>query len=107
MVKLKIALVFAIITCIFTAVSAISEQARIMTIFYRVIISMLVFGLVGYFAAIYIQQKIELKLNLLTKKAPTTEPSPLPPGDESSSVEPNIKFSPLTAENLEHITEAK
>ena len=102
MVKIKIAFYFAMLACIFTAFSAISEQARIMTILYRVSVSILIFGLLGYFATNYIQQQVERKLSILTK-----ESLPDYPTDENSPVGQNIKFSPLTAENLEHITEMK
>lgn len=107
MVKIKIAFTFAMLACILTAASAISEQARIVTILYRMTVSMLLFGLIGYFVINLIQPHIERKLMALTEPGQQIDISQNPRTDELASGEQGTHFSPLAADNLEHITEMK
>jgi hypothetical protein len=107
MVKIQIAFAFAMLSCILTAVSAILEEARIVTILYRMGVSMLIFGSLGYFSITFIQQQVEHQLQIATKNGQKTDVSQNPPTDELMPGGNNTNFSPLTAENLEHITEMK
>lgn len=109
MVKIKIAftLAMAMLACILTAASAISEQARTVTILYRMGVSMFLFGLLGYFFTNYFQKVVERKLNVLTATQQKNDLSQNPLTDELAPVGQSNKFSPLAAENLEHITETK
>lgn len=107
MVKIKIAFTFAMLACILTAVCALSEQARIVTILYRMAVSMLLFGFLGYFSAAFIQRQVERKLRVTTEKGQKIDISQNPQTDKLAPVGQNTNFSPLTAENLEHITEMK
>ena len=107
MVKLKIAFAFAMLACILTATSAILGEARIVTILYRMGVSMLIFGSIGYFSTNFIQQQVAHKLRVATEQRQKNDISQNQPNDELASVGQKNNFSPLTAENLEHITEMK
>lgn len=108
MVKLMIAVAFAMIACILTALSAITGQARTVTILYRMGVSMLLFGLVGYVATWFLQTKIKQKLLELQKDQQKVDISPSNNSiDESTSQGNSEQFNPLQTEKLEHITEVK
>ncbi len=107
MVKIKLSFTFAMLACILTAACALAEQARIVTILYRMAVSMLLFGLLGYFSADFIQQQIERKLRVITEEEQKIDISHNPQTDKLAPVGQDTNFSPLTAENLEHITEMK
>jgi lysylphosphatidylglycerol synthetase-like protein (DUF2156 family) len=107
MVKLKIAFTFAMLACILTAVCALAEQARIVTILYRMAVSMLLFGFLGYFSIDFIQQQVERKLRGRTEPGQKINISQNPQTDKLGPVGQKTSFSPLTAENLERITEMK
>lgn len=110
MVKIKIiiAFTFAMIACVLTIFSALAEHARLMTILYRMGVSMFLVGVLGYMAANFMQPYIE-KLSEQKPEGQKTDISqnPLNDGDEGSQAKQDAQFSPLTAEKLDHITTAK
>jgi hypothetical protein len=107
MVKLKIAFTFAIISCILTIFSALTEHVRISTLFYRMIVSMLLFGVVGYFVSGFIQKYISRLLIKLQQNEDSNDVLQNPLPDNNSSDGKDTEFRPLTVQKLEHISETK
>ncbi|MBU2701986.1 putative phage tail protein [Sporomusaceae bacterium BoRhaA] len=111
MVKIKIiiAFTFAMIACVLTIFSALAEHARLMTILYRMGVSMFLVGVLGYIAANFMQPYIEQKLIEQKPEGQKTDISqtPLNDSDEGSQAKQDAQFSPLTAEKLDRITTAK
>lgn len=106
-IKIMIAFTFAMIACVLTIFSALAEHARLMTILYRMGVSMIFVGLLGYMAANFMMPYIERKLIEQKPKGQKIDISQPPLTDEGSQVKQNAQFSPLTAEKLEHIPTAK
>ncbi len=106
--KIKIAFAFAIIACSLTTLSALAGHARAETILYRVSVSLILFGLAGYFITNVIQQRIEQKFAALEQQEQKDDLSQPSLHDEISSDEQeDIPFDPLIPKNLEHISSVK
>jgi len=103
--KLRIAWCLALVVGTLTLINGILYDARLVTIFYRVAISIVVFGLVGYGAGIIIENFLK---KLLVKKAAEDQHIKVASEQQTADELPNeSEFSPFTSGNFQQISRPK
>ncbi|WP_378951880.1 hypothetical protein [Pelosinus sp. sgz500959] len=105
MLKLRIALCLALVVGTLTLTNGILYGARLTTIIYRVLISLIVFGIAGYFLG-FVGEKFFKEL--LLKYTPQEQHIDVVSQQEQIEDLPSENaFSPFTSENFEQISRPK
>lgn len=105
MLKLYIALCLALVVGIFTLIIGFLNDARLATILYRTIISMVVFGGCGYFlggVAENFLHSLLARFNIIDPEVDNISEQEIT--DQPPNTTP---FSPFTSENLERVYRPK
>ncbi len=105
MPKLYVALCLALVVGTLTLTNGILHDARWMTILYRVLISMIIFGIAGYFLGVVGEKFLK---ELLLKYAPQEEQIDVVTQEEElENLPAENGFSPFASENFEQISRPK
>lgn len=113
MLKLRIALCLALVVGTLTLTNGVLHDARVTTIIYRVMISVVLFGVVGYGLAV-MGEKIYREL--VAKNSNPGEEIEVVPEEQinivskeqtNDEVVPEAEFSPFASENFEQISRPK
>ncbi len=112
MLKLYVALGLALVVGTLTLTNGILHGARFMTIFYRVLISIAIFGIAGYFLGFAVEKFVN---ELLVKDAAANEQQiDIASQEEEAETEVAAEegltentFSPFASENFEQISRPK
>lgn len=100
MLKLRIALCLALVVGALTLLNGMLQGARLETIIYRIIISIAIFGFIGYGMGMLVEGFIRTKLSeKLSKNSMQEEVS-----DKGSE---NSGFTPFTSNSFEQVTRPK
>lgn len=105
MLKLRVALCLALVVGTLTLTNGIFYGARLMTIVYRVLISLIIFGFAGYFLGV-VAEKF-LKELLLKYTDPVQDIDVVTEEEITEGLPPENGFSPFTTENFEQISRPK
>lgn len=105
MFKLRVALGLALIVGTLTLTNGILYDARLITIFYRVLISLIIFGIAGYFLGI-VAEKF-LNGLLLKDNAQEQDMDVVRQQETIEDLPPENEFSPFASENFEQISRPK
>jgi len=103
--KLRIALCLALIVGALTLLNGMLQGARLETVIYRIIISIAIFGLIGYGLGIIVERFLE---NIVVKNI---EQGPKDIVNEEQPLEEDLpvdsEFAPFTSESFQQITRPK
>lgn len=103
--KLRIALCLALVVGTLTLMNGILYGARIVTIIYRVVISVVVFGFAGYCIGVVFENFFK---NLLVTKKAQGQHIDIVSEQQTSDELPNESgFSPFTSDNFQQISRPK
>jgi len=103
--KLRTALCLALIVGTLTLLNGVLQGARIETIIYRIIVSIAIFGFIGYGIGLIVERFFEnIALKKLEEKSQRDE---LKENEPSDDVTENSEFAPFTSTSFEQITRPK
>lgn len=102
--KLKIAICFALIAGILTIIVSILKDIRILTTLYRMVVSAVIFGLVGYICGYITDNFLKVLLEKLKPAGENIDITTEPKVMESPSQVVSNNFSPFTKNDFEHIS---
>lgn len=105
MLKLRIALYLALVVGTLTLANGILYDARAVTIIYRVVISVVIFGLAGYCLGVGIE--VFLKRLLLKDIEKRQHNDTIHEQQVSDELSTESEFSPFTSGNFEQISRPK
>ncbi|AJQ27343.1 hypothetical protein [Pelosinus fermentans] len=104
MLKLRTALCLALIVGTLTLLNGVLQGARIETIIYRIIVSIAIFGFIGYGIGLIVERFLKIALKKLEEKSQRDE---LKENEPSDDVTENSEFAPFTSTSFEQITRPK
>lgn len=104
--KLRIALCLALIVGALTLLNGMLQGARLETVIYRIIISIAIFGIIGYVLGIIVERFLKKKLEVKNreqgqKKEIVNEEQPL------DDLPKDSEFAPFTSSSFQQITRPK
>lgn len=105
MLKLRIALSLALVVGALTLINGIVYDARFMTIIYRVLISIIIFGIAGYFLGTIVEKFLKILVTKSTDKGQHI--NVVSQEDVSDELVPENTFSPFSPEQFEQIERPK
>lgn len=105
MFKLRVALCLALLVGTLTFANGILYGARLTTIVYRVLISLLIFGTAGYFLGGVGEKFLKELLLKYTEQEPHKDI--VSQEEHIEELPPENAFSPFTSENFEQISRPK
>ena len=105
MLKLRIALCLALVVGTLTLINGIIYSARMVTIIYRVVISIVFFGLAGYSVAVLFENYFK---KILMNRTTQVQDVDISSEQQISAEQPNESgFSPFTSDNFQQIARPK
>lgn len=112
MLKLRMALYLALIVGTLTLINGVWHDARMATIIYRVMISVVLFGVVGYGLGVMgdkIYREVVAKRIAEEKEKEVTlgEQANIVNEQNNNEVTPEAEFSPFASEHFEQISRPK
>lgn len=105
MLKLRIALCLALVVGTLTLTNGIVYGARFMTIIYRVLISIIIFGIAGYFLGVVAEKFLKELLEKTTDQGQHI--NVVSQQEVTEELVPENTFSPFAPENFEQISRPK
>lgn len=105
MLKLRIALCLALVVGILTLINGILNDARMTTIIYRVVISIVIFGVVGYILGV-VGEKIYKEL-VAENSVPGQHIDIVSEQPMNDEVVSESEFSPFASDSFEQISRPK
>ncbi|SFL72551.1 hypothetical protein [Pelosinus propionicus] len=105
MLKLRTALCLALIVGTLTLLNGMLQGARLETIIYRIIVSVAIFGFIGYGLGLIVERFFKkIALKKLNEKY---QSDTLKENEPSDDVTGNSEFAPFTSTSFEQITRPK
>lgn len=104
MLKLKFAIGFALSAGILTIIVSILKDVRILTTLYRMIVSAVIFGLVGYICGYITDNFLKVLLEKLKPAGENIDITTEIKDQDNSSQPVSNNFSPFTKNDFEHIS---
>jgi len=103
--KLRAALCLALIVGTLTLLNGVLQGARLETIIYRIIVSVAIFGFIGYGIGLIVERF--LKNIALKKLEEESQKDRLQENESSDDITDNSEFAPFTSTSFEQITRPK
>ena len=103
--KLRTALCLALIVGALTLLNGVLQGARLETIIYRIIVSVAIFGFIGYGIGLIVERF--LKKIALKKLEEKSQGDKLTNNDYPDDIADNSEFAPFTSTSFEQITRPK
>lgn len=109
MLKLRIALCLALVVGTLTLTNGLLHDARMATIIYRVVISVVLFGVIGYVLAVVGERfyKSVMEKNIAQGQPADIVSEQSSDDDKNSESEAESEFSPFASDNFEQIARPK
>jgi Na+/glutamate symporter len=104
--KLRIALCLALIVGTLTLLNGMLQGARLETVIYRIIISIAIFGIIGYVLGIIVERFLQKKLEVKNRDQGQKEESV---NEEQflDDLPKDSEFAPFTSNSFQQITRPK